>query len=398
MVVLGPILHPPTVQLPPIGKLISSTPNAIAESLRYLRLVYTSEVQGSRRLRKRLTDRVRSPDVSDVVIQDCLDELRMDAYERAYAIRWITAVLDRVNTAFEDLEEEIDTGLQVIPPIANLASQYDSILADASSLLAICAGTSAAGALTRTFTFPSVVGDISVTLADAPLENENFESVGAQTWGGACVLSEMIVEQPEMFGFLRKNASGAKLRVLELGAGTGLVSLALGKLLETIGIGAEIVASDFYPLVLANLQSNIRTNAPLPLPLASVTADFLDWSTFPTLDIPPAPFDVPFDIILGADIIYEPEHARWIRQCLLKLLRPPNGQSTEPPVFHLVFPLRPTHAVESQSIEDVFPMINTTIDAVDLGILQKEVIVCEAGEGRKGEVEYAYYKIGWGVA
>ena len=60
--------------------------------------------------------------------------------------------------------------------------------------------------------------------------------------------------------------------------------------------------------------------------------------------------------------------------------------------------------MESQTVEEVFPLIPTPImprsDITDLEliILEKEVIVCEAGEGRReNEVEYGYYKIGWNL-
>jgi len=188
---------------------------------------------------------------------------------------------------------------------------------------------------------------------------------------------------------------------LELGAGTGLVGLTLAKLLESTGIEAEIIATDFYPSVLANLQSNIAANPVHPSSLISMSSHFLDWSTFPTLDAPPPPFNSTFDVILGADIVYEASHALWIKSCLRTLLRRPTTLSALPPaIFHLVIPLRPTYAMESRTIEEVFPLVPVPCPNsghLELVILEKEVIVCEAGEGRREkEVEYGFYKIGWG--
>ncbi|TFL06381.1 hypothetical protein BDV98DRAFT_559316 [Pterulicium gracile] len=87
-----------------------------------------------------------------------------------------------------------------------------------------------------------------------------------------------------------------------------------------------------------------------------------------------------FDVVVGADIIYEAEHARWIRECLIRLLKP--GAE-----FHLVIPLRKTHAVECETVERVFGLER------ELGILGRERIRCR-GDG-DDVVEYSYYRIGW---
>jgi predicted nicotinamide N-methyase len=401
-------LIPPTAQLPHIAKLASSSPESLSKALQYLQLLYNSEVRGSRRVKKALSTDIYPSIGSNANLKADdradLDLLRADSYERTYAMRWLTALISHASTF-----ESIDCESNLMPhdlAQTHLAAQYDAILTAASSLLAICAGASAAGILTRTFTFGSDAGDISVTLTDAPLENQTFESVGAQTWGGACVLAEIIVEQPTMFGLAPEISKGKRVRLLELGAGTGLVSLTLSKLLEKTGIEAEIVATDFYLAVLANLQSNIAANRIRSASPVSLTNYFLDWSTFAALEAPLPPFDNAFDIIFGADIIYEASHALWIKSCLQVLLRRPKACCAFPPaIFHLIIPLRPTHTMECQTVEEVFPLVPTPAtlplsDMIDLElvILEKEVIVCEAGEGRRDmDVEYGYYKIGWGL-
>lgn len=378
MVAQAPILLSPTVRLPPRGKLASTLPEAIIEALRYLRWVYNPEVRGSRRLK------TKTKANNDNLVED-LDTLRSDAYERTYTMRWLTAVISHASTFEEASDDDNSTAATV------LASQFEAILTAASALLAVCSGTSAAGTISRVFTFGD--GLVHVTVNDAPLENQHLESVGAQTWGGACVLSELMVEQPA--SFTRVHGQGTNLRVLELGAGTGLVSLTLGKLLQSVGMEGEIVASDFYPSVLSNLKSNILANLPSVPSSLSLTAEFLDWSIFPTIQDPQPPFDDTFDLILGADIVYEPLHASWIKACLPTLLRRSG-------LFHLVIALRPTHSLESRSIEDLFPLcqagnVGGVVHQLELVIVEKEVIVCEAGDGFREEVEYAYYKIGWGV-
>ena len=296
------------------------------------------------------------------------------------------------------------------------------IIREAASILAICAGTASAGTITRTFAFPSRDGQltIKVQLTDVPLDNYDYSSVGSQTWGGACVLAERIVRYPEYFRLDSEpeNSDSSReerpdLRVLELGAGTGLVSLTLAKLLESYGHWknkrAEIVATDFYPSVLENLRNNIVSNfekeesQQLP-PSVSITSQFLDWKAFSsTAELPASPFDMPFDLILGADIVYEAEHALWIKKCLSKLLRKPRGPGKGAGgIFHLVVPLRPTHTEESSTLDRVFhrtediQMSRPCRSGVELCILSTEVIVCDARDDNSEDgAEYAYYRIGW---
>ena len=110
-----------------------------------------------------------------------------------------------------------------------------------------------------------------------------------------------------------------------------------------------------------------------------------------------------FDVIFGADIVYEVQHAVWIRDCLKSLLSQP-GCLNEGPVFHLVIPLRPTHTFESCTVEEVFGSGDRVLEGPQRGltILSKESIICEAyGDGRvershaDDDVEYVYFRIGW---
>ncbi|KII86226.1 hypothetical protein PLICRDRAFT_43797 [Plicaturopsis crispa FD-325 SS-3] len=372
-------IHPfpsPSARLPSIRKLAATDSASIEDALKYLRVLYSPPVRGSRRRTKISTD------------DDELDGLRADAFERTHAVRWLTALVSHLSA------------------ISDGTPASELILADAASLLAICAGTAAAGMLARVFAFGS---DVQVQLTDAPLENADFASVGAQTWGAACILSERIVESPQ--DFFASDVDN--VRVLELGAGTGLVSLTVAKLLAADSAKATVVASDFHPSVLANLKRNITANFPdsdlHPLasstlnPLADITAVFLDWSDLNSSSLSTSEL---FDVILGADIVYESTHAEWIKACLERLLRRPS----RPPlatlsshemdtksggVFHLVIPQRATHARESQTVERVFPLVSSIDDTRDseLAILGVEEIVCSAD--RDEDVVYRHYRIGW---
>ena len=355
----------------------------LSKALTYLRHLYIPEVRGSRRRRSK-SGPGQSPST-----EEALDELRLDAFEQSYAIKWLTALISQWSS---DADADADSRAR------------ESLIQTAAALLAICSGTAAAGILTRDFIFtphsaPS--SPIKVHIRDVPLDNSDYGSVGAQTWGGACVLAEMVVDDPSAFNLLPFNAP---VRVLELGAGTGLVSIIIAKLFLASPTpsppATDIVATDYYPSVLANLSHNILSNFPSSPPSASISlsSHSLDWSLFPSLPTPPE-LSTPFDLILGADIIYEPHHAFWIKSCLARLLRKPNTTpGPKSPMFHLVIPLRSTHSSESQTVETVFGTTKTDANTsnLDLRIISRETIICDARDGSAQEqVEYAYYRIGW---
>jgi hypothetical protein len=360
----------PTTKLPQIRSIPSQSTKNLADALGYLQSLYQPSVRGSRRRRSTPN---REPRV------------HLAPFERNYTLRWLTALISHLET--RDYND----------------SEVESLIQLAASILALCSGTAGAGTFHRDFVFTSsCIPSCSVTVRvkDIPLDNQDYASVGAQTWGGACVLAESIVDEPWKFGLCLAQQESASFRILELGAGTGLVSLTVGKLLQNLSTtspsdtpipsSAIVIATDYYSPVLDNLASNIAVN--FPQQSFSITSHHLDWSRFSSTYAsqgapPPKPFDEPFDIILGADIIYELDHATWIKSCLSVLLHKLGA-------FHLVIPLRSTHVKESSTVELVFPFAETS--STELCILSKEVIICDGEEEDSGEgVNYLYYKIGW---
>lgn len=390
------------------------------------------------------------------------------------------------------------------------------------------------------------LNEITVIVRDAPLESSDFSSVGVQTWGGSCILAEMIASSPHQFSIFPREdrTTGTPFRALELGAGTGLASLVLGKVLTSLRCAREhthtrthtthtphsatpdddlnldsdfdlVLATDMYPAALANLRLNFTVNfPPRPRPQKVPHTDDmgvrtllpgqqhqlseqhgtasqsrpgprmeilpLDWaavhqlmltsalglpvaesarisapesirgyrneeeeatqaesvSVKPTLGVTlhaspitilpretcanvhsdadtgdyvkvrgsKAPIGAgwvsllqkeSFDLIIGADIVYEREHAVWVRSCVERFLRRPDGRGDEGGKFHLVVPLRGTHVGEVGCVEDVWRRRGSV--GAYLAILSKEDIVCDAyrDRGEDEEVVYRYYKIGW---
>lgn len=409
-------IPPPTSYLPPIAKIATCTSAQLLDALTYLKLLYNPEVRGSRRIR---AASAHFPGYPASEIKSCrsgdstMQLIRSDTFERSYSIRWLTTLISEMDNLCSLLRDAETAPTSSLPTPVH----PEILIQRAASLLAICAGTSAAGVVQRNFSFQSnAAGTIEIQLTDIPLDNGNYHSLGSQTWGGACVLAEMIVDHPEQFGF---SGVGARehgylgecgLRILELGAGTGLVGLTVAKLFAASSVRATIVMTDFYPPVLANIAANIERNmACIPAELrgiddavVTVVAHSLDWSNFAAMSSVPQVFSEPFDIVLGADIVYEAEHATWIKGCLKCLLRHPESRHIGTSgIFHLVVPLRPTHDFESSTVETVFGWIDkiNEYETSEPVILSKEVLFCEAHGDveleRGGVVEYAYYRIGW---
>lgn len=413
MAISSPV-GPPTAQLPPIGKIKHTSITDLLNAIHYLNRIYSPEVRCSTYIDRRLCSLAagapplspRSPRRRLEALKRHADgdvtTIRADAFEKSYAVRWLTALVSQADFLGEDGDD------------------WETAVQDAAGLLAICAGAASAGTRSRVFAFSSrshaELVDVKVHITDLPLDNQDYTSMGAQTWGGACLLADMIIQTPDQFGLCASDTK--QTRILELGAGTGLVGLAAGKVLDAWGKDAELVTTDFHPDVLENLQKNVSHNFPSS-EFAVISTHFLDWSQLP--DLPTPPFDRPFDIIYGADVVYELEHARWIKTSVEAFLRKPSldclqsldtldAPSTLHPRFHLVVPLRSTHAAESQTIEEVFPFApavragsvsppetDVFTAPFTLAITGKEMIACEdlvwADERR--EIEYIHYIISW---
>lgn len=323
--------------------------------------------------------------------EDAAQLLRADPLERAFAVRWITGFVARADTWIEASGSDVE------------AEERSQIFDEATSLLSAFSGGDEEPevALTRSFTFSTAVGDcqIQVELNDAPLSNEDHTSVGLQSWGSSILLAERMCASPATFLPVRSDSDLRKrpLRILELGAGTGMLSIVAAKLLRQQCTEAditalqgtpEIIATDYHPDVLANLSVNVSTNFPGTAP---IVVRALDWEN-PVYE---APFDKPFDIILAADVVYHPNHAEWIKKCVERLLvRPTQGSELAGGVFWLFIPVRTTgrHEGMDGTVDALFPFAGSGDGLV---ILDREAVGRQGGVGRADEGAYKLSKIGW---
>eukprot|EP00899_Mesostigma_viride_P005176 jgi/Mesvir1/1465/Mv14450-RA.1 len=130
-------------------------------------------------------------------------------------------------------------------------------------------------------------------------------STGCCAWDAGFALSELVLSRPDLF----RGRS-----CLELGAGTALVGICLARACE--GTGTQICLTDGDASTVANMQANLRIN--LAGSAEAISCEQLNWEDVTedylrTLDV---------DILLGADLLYDPAvipHIVRIMQLVLSL-------------------------------------------------------------------------------
>lgn len=373
-------------QLPERTSISLLTVDQIKAVLTHLRETYNPPVRGTRIVscRRTFPSLPEHSTGSTVHLPPQLHD-HLQQFSRKSACGWLIVLISHLQKCLSEGGDDLEA--------------RETLLNDAAALLSIFAGAASAGKLNRTFTFhhPKCL-PVQVEVTDIPLENQDYTTLGAQTWGGAQVLAEIIIRDPQRFALHPEQSRPTmKPKILELGAGTGLVSLTAFRYLASQGFGATIYATDFNPLILDNLAHNISINnlaIPEPNMDLKIFSASLDWSDPDAADVD---FLNSVDLVLGADVIYEELHARWIRTCLEKFMRRPRP-GTAQPMFHLVIPLRPTHTFESNTIEGIFPLRSETSGqhGWELVVFSRDSILCEASDDELDRrVEYAYYTIGW---
>lgn len=125
---------------------------------------------------------------------------------------------------------------------------------------------------------------------------------GYRTWEAALVLSEYLIASS-----CGATAAGTS-RVLELGAGTGLVGLVLSKL------GYDVTLTDGDPIVVERLKKTVRLNG------LTARVEQLVWSS---------PNDVcranEYDVLVAADVLYDPTSVPSFVRTIKSSLRPGSG-------------------------------------------------------------------------
>ncbi|KAI0452315.1 hypothetical protein F5B21DRAFT_344548 [Xylaria acuta] len=321
-------------------------------------------------------------------------ELRDDPYERACAERWLTGFLGRAEELMcfeseDSRQRAIDKASCILASFFSQDEEEDEdteITRDYRFTLNLdsCeAGEHRESNSSETIT-------VQLTDGLAGKDDTDHTDVGLQSWGAAFIFTELMCATPARLNFTNSSLGSAP-RIIELGAGTGLVGIALGKILSRLGVlMPTIIATDFHPTVLANLQANIVKNFPNPSreKSPSIHAAPLDWET---PDLSP-PLDEQGDVLVATDVIYDPEHAVWLRDCAARMLKPDG-------VFWLMLTVRTTG-----KFEGISGTVRTSFNGRDglrnsqghvLAILNEERFARPNGIGRGDESEYRLFRIGW---
>lgn len=385
----GPCL-PPSSSLIPIRQLVTSSEAQIIKALGNLQALYcplrlptaiTKPNPSWRHIPAASTpgpvdsgyasrdERTYEDDVA--AAEEVTAALRADPFECSFTTRWLTSLISRV----EEMGFDEDVTVNIIDDAAFILASFSDCTKDEEE-----------EALTRDFSFPTTFGgNVQVTLNDAPLSGIDHTDVGLQSWGASIVLSSMMCTDPKRFG-LSKEVLKDSPTVIELGAGTGLVSLTLAKLLPEAGVeGASITATDYHPAVLDNCKLNIESNFSLR-ERPPITTDLLDWSQ------PPPDLEFSGDLLIASDVIYAPEHATWLRDCAAHLIKPDG-------TFWLMVTVRKTGKFEGipDTVEAAFvpELCPKDADGRTFKIMQKETAEKRRGIGRGDETGYNLYRIGW---
>jgi SAM-dependent methyltransferase len=172
---------------------------------------------------------------------------------------------------------------------------------NASVRLSERSGRSAMPAMTRSF---QITDDLTVMLHEPSLTGDNL---GLKTWASSLLLSKQLSS-------LRAYLPLGTGRVLELGAGTGLVGISAACLW-----GADVVLTDL-PEIVPNLQRNLELNAEVVEHTGgSVEARALDWADQSDA---PATNGEEFELIVAADPIYSSDHPMLLVDAIHRWLRP----------------------------------------------------------------------------
>ncbi|TIA89119.1 hypothetical protein E3P99_02219 [Wallemia hederae] len=284
-------------------------------------------------------------------------ESQDDSFERRWSSNWLT----RFIALGEEWLEEVDD--------VEERRERERVVEMAAAALACVAGMSAAGPIDRTFTF---IGreQFDVVMHDKTVNGH--EDVGAQTWGAAVHLSRLVCRYPEHFG-IREDS-----RLLEVGAGTGLVGIACAHMAQQLGLNhTEVVLSDYLQDIIENLQRNVSNNQSS----TPTSVIHLDWND-------PDQSLGKFDTIFGADVCYDLNHAYLLHKAATQLL---SKQGT----FHILIALRKTHVGMKESLLDAFSGRFVQSDGDALCIEKTDYFDVEKGLGRADELGYARFEIGW---
>ncbi|KAL8936706.1 MAG: hypothetical protein Q9216_004793 [Gyalolechia sp. 2 TL-2023] len=185
----------------------------------------------------------------------------------------------------------------------------------ASARLCERSGRSAIPSVTRTFVIPATSFNeaVPITLHEPSLTADNL---GHKTWLASFLLAKRfssliphlrpLPRKPGASGsLLAYNDGGSSMRAIELGAGTGLVGLAVAAISNI-----HVHLTDL-PAIVPNLRANVESNA-----MENTSVGELDWS-----NLEDEGEQQKCDLVVAADPLYSPQHPAWLVAAIKHVLK-----------------------------------------------------------------------------
>lgn len=215
----------------------------------------------------------------------------------------------------------------------------EQIWAAASARLSERSGRTAMPSMIRTFEIPvSEDETVRIRLYEPSLTSDNL---GLKTWTSSVLLARRLID-------LQQHLPQPCSRVLELGAGTGLVGIA-----AACAWAANVTLTDLSE-ILPNLQKNIDGNREMIEGRGGTArAQLLDWSD---MENGALKVNDRFLIILAADPLYSPDHPRMLADTVHQYL-----QRTSQARFVIMFPLRKEYHHEREDLKTLLNDIGLQI-------------------------------------
>ncbi|SCV03726.1 LAMI_0H10462g1_1 [Lachancea mirantina] len=245
----------------------------------------------------------------------------------------------------------------------------EQVLKSASMRISEMCGRTAQPSKTRLFTLEYL--QTPIKLHEPALTADNL---GFKTWGSSLVLAEQVCRNYPHY----QTPKSGNLRVLELGAGTGLVGIAFAcKTLEKLQAQKTTIILTDLPEIVPNLAHNVNLNNLHPEDNAlQVIAETLDWND--PSDFIEAHGPGKFDLILIADPVYSAQHVKLIVNMLSQFL-------SHQGIACLEIPIRDRYAQERQRLWDL-------IDSEGLRTVSE---ARHSGVDDWGHVNYIYKELSW---
>ena len=218
-------------------------------------------------------------------------------------------------------------------------SVREEIWAATSARLSERAGRNARPSLTSSFTLSGLTKDVTIVLHEPSMTGDNL---GHKTWAAAYLLSKRAHQLGSVIPCLSSSSSvedGEPIRVLELGAGTGLSGLAFASIFKS-----TVHLTDLEEIV-PNLASNISANEEsIERAGSSASAFTLDWANISTT----VSEDSKYELVVAADPLYSPEHPMLLVGTIVCYLRRNDSSRV---VIEL--PLREAYQPEVQALRRI---------------------------------------------